>query len=77
MDTKRDIQQLYKEFTEALTDVLAENAAGAAHRGRLARARASVKKHPSYSEHEYVAAVEEAFAHWEFIQNNGPARLTR
>jgi hypothetical protein len=77
MDTKTDIQQLYKEFTEALTDVLAENATGPAHRGRLARARAAVKKHPSYSEHEYVSAVEEAFAHWEFIQNTGPVHSTR
>ena len=41
-----DISALCSEFTAALTEVLAENAAGAARRGRLARARAAVKKHP-------------------------------
>jgi hypothetical protein len=69
-----DITSLYDEFTDALTDVLAENAAGFAHRGRLARARAAVKKHPSYQEHEYVAAVEAAFLRWEVIQNRGSVR---
>ena len=73
MSSKADIQSLYKEITEALTEVLAENAAGPAHRGRLARARAAVKKHPNYNEHEYVAAVEQAFARWEMIQNAGPS----
>jgi len=56
-----EISVLYQEFTEALTEVLAENSAGAARRGRLARARAAVKKHPKYSEHEYFMAVEAAF----------------
>jgi hypothetical protein len=69
-----DIKQLYHEFTDALTDVLAENAAGLAHRGRLARARAALKKHPDYQEHEYVIAVEAAFVRWEGIQNLGRAR---
>ena len=39
-----DISVLYQEFSEALTEVLAENSAGPARRGRLARARAAVKK---------------------------------
>jgi hypothetical protein len=69
-----DIMQLYHEFTNALTDVLAENAAGPAHRGRLARARAALKKHPDYQEHEYVVAVEAAFVRWEAIQNFGRTR---
>jgi hypothetical protein len=43
----------YRELTDALTEVLAENAVGPARRGRLARARAAVKKHPEYSEHAY------------------------
>jgi hypothetical protein len=30
-------------------------------RGRLARARAAVKKHPDYTEHGYFLAVETAF----------------
>jgi hypothetical protein len=66
-----DISALYQEFTEALTEVLAENSVGPARRGRLARARAAVKKHPKYSEHEYFLAVETAFAQWELLQNTG------
>ena len=63
------ISALYSEFTAALTEVLAENAVGPARRGRLARARAAVKKHPEYNEHEYFLAVETAFAQWEALQN--------
>ena len=66
-----DISTLYREFTDALTEVLAENAVGPARRGRLARARFAVKKHPKYSEHEYFLAVETAFKQWEAIQNTG------
>jgi hypothetical protein len=69
MTSDTDISALYREFTDALTEVLAENAIGPARRGRLARARAAVKKHPSYSEHEYFLAVETAFEHWEAMQN--------
>ena len=65
------ITALYSEFTDALTEVLAENAVGPARRGRLARARAAVKKHPEYTEHEYFLAVETAFAQWEALQNAG------
>jgi len=72
-----DITSLYDEFTDALTDVLAENAAGFAHRGRLARARAAVKRHPNYKEHEYVVAVEAAFVRWEVIQNRGSVASKR
>jgi len=64
-----DISALYLEFTNALTEVLAENSVGPARRGRLARARAAVKKHPNYSEHEYFLAVETAFKQWEPMQN--------
>ncbi|HEY5505849.1 MAG TPA: hypothetical protein VIK28_11880 [Sedimentisphaerales bacterium] len=66
-----DISALYHEFTDALTEVLAENTVGPARRGRLARARAAVKKHPKYNEHEYFLAVEAAFKQWETIQNAG------
>ena len=66
-----DISVLYREFTDALAEVLAENAVGQARRGRLARARAAVKKHPNYNEHEYFLAIEAAFTHWEAIQNVG------
>jgi hypothetical protein len=65
------ISTLYNEFTAALTEVLAENAVGPARRGRLARARAAVKKHPEYNEHEYFLAVETAFAQSEALQNAG------
>jgi len=64
-----DISALYREFTDALAEVLAESSAGLARRGRLARARAAVKKHPNYNEHDYFLAVEAAFTQWEAIQN--------
>ncbi len=53
MTSGTDISVLYIEFSNALTEVLAENAVGPARRGRLAKARAAVKKHPEYSEHAY------------------------
>ena len=71
MSSDTDISALYREFTEALTEVLVENAVGPARRGRLARSRAAVKKHPDYSEHGYFLAVETAFKQWEAMQNIG------
>jgi hypothetical protein len=71
MSTTADISGPYREFTDALTEVLAENAVGPARRGRLARARAVVKKHPEYSEHAYFLAVETAFTQREAMQNVG------
>jgi hypothetical protein len=56
-----DISLLYQEFTEALTEVLAENSLGPTRRARLAGARAAIKKHPKYSEHGYFLAIEAAF----------------
>jgi hypothetical protein len=69
MSSKNDILELYREFTAALAEVLAENVVGPARRGRLARVRAAVKNHPNYNEHEYFLAVEAAFGHWEAVQN--------
>jgi len=71
MTSGTNISAIYQEFTDALTEVLAENSVGPARRGRLARARAAVKKHPDYTEHEYFLAVETAFKQWEAIQNTG------
>jgi hypothetical protein len=68
MTNAPEIAVHYREFTEALTEVLAENAVGPARRGRLARARAAIKKHPDYSEHAYFVAVETAFTQWEALQ---------
>lgn len=68
MGSLTEISVLYREFTEALAEILAENAVGPARRGRLARARAILKRHPQYSEHEYFLAVEAAFAKWEATQ---------
>ncbi len=68
MNSGTDIAALYREFTDALTEVLAENR----WRGRLARARAAIKKHPEYSEHAYFLAVETAFTQWETLQNASP-----
>jgi hypothetical protein len=61
MTTSTDISALYREFTDALTEVFAETAGKPARRGRLARAHAAVKRHPNYNEHEYFLAVEAAF----------------
>ena len=72
MSTGTDISALYREFTDALTEVLAENAVGPARRGRLARARAAIKKLPEYSEHAYFLAVVSAFTNWEAMQNARP-----
>lgn len=69
--TSTDFSAVCYEFTEALTEVLAENAIGPARRGRLARARAAVKRHPDYNEHAYFLAVETAFKKWEAMQNVG------
>jgi hypothetical protein len=69
--TTTDFSALCDEFTDALTEILAENVVGPARRGRLARARAAVKKHPDYSEHAYFLAVETAFKNWEAVQNVG------
>ena len=66
-----DISALYREFTDALTEVLAENAVGPARRGQLARTRAAVKHHPDYSESGYLQAVDAAFNNWEAIQKAG------
>ena len=71
MSTSIDISTLYIEFRDALAEVLAENAVGPARRGRLARARAAVRKHPEYNEHAYFLAVETAFTRWEAMQNVG------
>ncbi len=49
-----DISALYREFTDALTEVLAESAVGLARRGRLARAHAALKRHPEYNEQHSV-----------------------
>jgi hypothetical protein len=69
--TTTDFSALCDEFTDAFTEILAENVVGPARRGRLARARAAVKKHPDYSEHAYFLAVETAFKNWEAMQNVG------
>src|SRR6516162_10067914 len=62
-----------REFTDALAEVLAENAAVCpVRRGRVARAHAAIKRHPGYNEHEFCAAVEFAFERWEALQNAGP-----
>lgn len=71
MRTEADLTALCNEFTNALTEILAENAVGLARRGRVARAHAAVKKHPEYNEHAFCVAVETAFIQWEALQNVG------
>jgi hypothetical protein len=46
MTPEANISALCHEFTNALTEVLAENAVGLARRGRIARTHAAVKRHP-------------------------------
>ena len=71
MSTTNDISALYRAFADALTVVLAENAVGPARRGRLARSRAAVRRHPDYNDSGYLQAVEAAFNNWEAIQKAG------
>lgn len=71
MTTEADLAGLCDEFTSALTEVLAENAAAPARRGRVARAHAAIKRHPEYNEHAFCVAVETAFTQWEALQNVG------
>jgi hypothetical protein len=68
MTPAANISALCHEFTNALTEVLAENA----RRGRIARAHAAVRRHPEYNEHALCVAVETAFVRWEALQNNAP-----
>ena len=66
------IAAVRREFTEALAEVLAESVGVCpVRRGRVARAHAAIKRHPSYNEHEFCAAVEFAFEQWETLQNAG------
>jgi hypothetical protein len=59
MSPEADVAALYRELTEALTEVLAENAAaGPARRGRVARAHAAVKTHHEYKEHAFCVVVD-------------------
>jgi hypothetical protein len=71
MTTEANLAALCDEFTSALTEVLAENAAAPARRGRVARAHAAIKRHPEYNEHAFCVAVETAFTQWEALQNVG------
>ena len=70
MNTEAGISAVCHEFTDALTEVLAENAIGLARRGRVARAHAAIKNHPEYNEHAFCA-VETAFTQREAMQNVG------
>jgi len=71
MSEGSDISTLYSDFTHALTEVLAESATGPARRGRLARARAAIKRHPDYTVAGYCLAVDAAFENWEAMQKAG------
>ena len=45
-------------------------------RGRLARARAAVKRHPDYSESGYLQAVDAAFNNWGSYAKGWPVTAT-
>ena len=70
MTPEANISALCHEFTNALTEVLAENAVGLARRGRIARAHAAVKRHPECNEHALCVAVETAFLRWDFTKQS-------
>ena len=76
MSNISDISAPYREFSDALMEVLAENSNGPTRRGHLARTRAVIKKHPKYNEHESFLAVETAFERWEAMQNVGHLDFT-
>jgi hypothetical protein len=49
------IAAVRREFTDALAEVLAENAAVCpVRRGRVARAHAAIKRHPGYTNMNFV-----------------------
>jgi hypothetical protein len=53
--------ELYREFEDALTEVLIENEYGLARRSRLFEARMRLKKHPDVADAQYRASVDRAF----------------
>ena len=57
MSNSTSISELYREFTDVLPEVLAENANGPAHRGS-SRGSPLSRKHLDYGESGYLAAVE-------------------
>ena len=65
----RSILDIARSEGENLTDP--ESALSCIEVFGIGGARAAVKKHPHYSEHEYFLAVEIAFARWELLQNTG------
>ena len=58
----------YREFEEALTDVLTETAYNLSRRTRLANARAAVDQ----NDHRYIEAVNRAFL---MTLNQGPRQM--
>ena len=74
MNSELDISLLYREFTDALVNLLAEQSISVSARGQLARARAAVRSHPNFNEHGYFLAIESAFSEWQAMQNSGRYR---
>ena len=69
MSEDSDISILYREFADALTEVLAENAIGPAR--PTCKGTGRRKKHRNYSDAGYLRAVEAAFENWEAMQKAG------
>jgi hypothetical protein len=74
--TSTDISILYREFTDSLTEVLAETAGTPVRRGRLARSLAAMKRHPNNNEHEYFLAVENAFSNGKLCKMSATKTVT-
>jgi hypothetical protein len=64
------INALYAEFEDALVGVLAENAHGIAHRGRLFDARHRLRAHPEISAGKYLATIDRAHARWALFRRS-------
>jgi hypothetical protein len=65
MDSDEKIADLYRDFEEALTDVLVdEQGFGPAGRSRLFHVRGRLHSHPEVTLAEYTKAVDRAFARY-------------
>ncbi len=57
MNNDIEIAKLYREFEDALTDVLAENEFGLARHSRLFDVRTRLRSHPDFDPTAYKKAV--------------------
>lgn len=73
MSNETNIAILYRDFEDALTDVLIENEYGPARRSRLFDARTHFRSHPDITASEYMKAVDRAFERYSLLKRSRPA----